>query len=179
MPILATWFTMHPERDDPEAPLWPNTRGGPMRYAAFQALLSRVAARAGIKTRAFAHLFRHSRATFLASYLTEAQLCVRFGWVQGSEQPGTYVHLSGRDADDAILELYGMKRNARKDIGLLRPKPCAACKLVNAFNCEVCIGCGAPIKSIRRPDPTKSKASLPKSKWPSERGSDVEQSLAA
>ena len=145
-----------------------------MRYAAFQALLSRVAARAGIKTRVFAHLFRHSRATFLASNLT-AQLCARFGWVQGSEQSGTYVHLSGRDADDAILELYGIKRNARKDIGLLMPKPCAACKLVNAFNCDICIGCGAPIKSIPQPDPTRSKTALLKSKWPREQGSDAEE----
>jgi hypothetical protein len=29
------------------------------------------------------HHFRHSRATQLANWLTEAQLCAWFGWVQG------------------------------------------------------------------------------------------------
>jgi len=153
VPILATWFNMHPQRDDPEAPLWPNNRTGhPMRYSALQTLMPRIAKRAGIKTRVFPHLFRHSRATFLASYLTEAQLCARFGWIQGSEQPGTYVHLSGRDADDAILELYGMMRESNEDIKLLLPKPCSNCQVMNAFTCSVCVGCGSPLDVAPRPN---------------------------
>ena len=167
VPLLATWFNMHPKRDDPEAPLWPNGRELPMRYAAFQAMIPRIAQRAGIKTRVFPHLFRHSRATFLASYLTEAQLCARFGWIQGSEQPGTYVHLSGRDADEAILELYGIKKNARDDIELLVPKPCENCNAVNAFNCEVCMNCGFPLKRIRKPDRARPRTHVPTTAWPS------------
>jgi len=166
VPLLATWFNMHPRRDDPEAPLWLNSRGLPMRYAAFQALIPRIAKRAGIRTRVYPHLFRHSRATFLASYLTEAQLCVRFGWVQGSEQPGTYVHLSGRDADEAILELYGIKKNAKGDIKVLLPKPCENCDAINAFNCQVCMNCGYPLKQVPKPDPTSPKTYLPMSRWP-------------
>lgn len=148
VPLLAAWFNMHPDREDPEAPLWPTRKGLPMRTVAFQMLVKRVAQRAGIKTRVYPHLFRHSRATFLASYLTEPQLCARFGWVHGSEQPGTYVHLSGRDADDAMLELYGIKKNKAKDILLLMPRRCERCQLVNAFNCDVCIGCGSPIRTV-------------------------------
>lgn len=34
------------------------------------------------------HHFRHSRATYLANYLTEAQMCEWFGWVHGSRVPG-------------------------------------------------------------------------------------------
>jgi hypothetical protein len=27
-----------------------------------------------------------------------------FGWVHGSNMPGVYIHLSGRDIDDAVLK---------------------------------------------------------------------------
>ena len=33
---------------------------------------------------------------------------VYFGWAQGSDMPGVYVHLSGRDVDDAILKANGI-----------------------------------------------------------------------
>lgn len=33
---------------------------------------------------------------------------VYFGWVQGSGMPSIYVHLSGRDIDDAILKANGV-----------------------------------------------------------------------
>ncbi len=51
------------------------------------------------------HLLRHSRATHLAKYLTEAQLKAYFGWTQNSEMTKIYVHLSGRDIDEAILRI--------------------------------------------------------------------------
>jgi len=31
-----------------------------------------------------------------------------FGWVQGSGMPSVYVHLSGRNVDDAILKANGI-----------------------------------------------------------------------
>jgi hypothetical protein len=44
----------------------------------------------------------------MANYLTEAQMNAYFGWVQGSGMPSVYVHLSGRDIDDAILKANGV-----------------------------------------------------------------------
>jgi len=43
-----------------------------------------------------------------------------FGWVQGSDMASVYVHLSGRDVDNALLKLNGLevkeekKRNSLK-----------------------------------------------------------------
>ena len=36
---------------------------------------------------------------------TEAQMKEHFGWVPGSYMPSTYVHLSGKDVDGAILKV--------------------------------------------------------------------------
>lgn len=44
-------------------------------------------------------------ATRVLNYLTEAQMCVWFGWVPGSRVPGRYVHLLGRDIDHAYQSM--------------------------------------------------------------------------
>jgi integrase len=54
----------------------------------------------------YPHLFRHTRATHLVDKLTEAQMKIYFGWSGRSEVPSVYVHLSGRDVEEAILRMY-------------------------------------------------------------------------
>ena len=70
--------------------------------------LKKIAKKAKIKKRIHPHLFRHSRCTYMANYLTEAQMNLYFGWIQGSDMPSVYVHLSGRDVDDAVLKANGI-----------------------------------------------------------------------
>jgi site-specific recombinase XerD len=72
-------------------------------------MLKRLARNAGIDKRIYPHLFRHSRASYYANRLTEQQLKVYFGWTGDSKMAATYVHLSGRDIDNAILQAYGSK----------------------------------------------------------------------
>jgi site-specific recombinase XerD len=62
--------------------------------------------RAGIDKPSNPHHYRHSRASHLATELKEAQLCEWFGWVQGSDVPARYVHLSGRDIDNAYDQMH-------------------------------------------------------------------------
>ncbi len=71
----------------------------------------RIAEKAGIKKRIHPHLFRHSRSTHLAKHLTEAQMKQYLGWVQGSDMAAIYVHLSGRDVDDALLRCTGYSQS--------------------------------------------------------------------
>lgn len=80
-------------------------------HGAARMKIKRIARRAGIQKRVYAHLFRHSRATFLAPYMTEAQLCVYLGWVIGSGMPRVYIHLSCDDLDETLLKLPSL-RNA-------------------------------------------------------------------
>jgi hypothetical protein len=75
--------------------------------------LNKIAKKAGINKRIHPHLFRHSRATYMANFLTEAQMNAYFGWVQGSSMPSIYVHLPGCDIDDAVLKANGI---VQKDV---------------------------------------------------------------
>jgi integrase len=115
---LKDWLQVHPEGYNPDAPLWVTLNSKenllePFLYGAIRMMLQRIAKKAGINKRIHPHLFRHSRATYMANYLTEAQMNVYFGWTQGSDMPGVYVHLSGRDVDDAVLKANGI---VQKDI---------------------------------------------------------------
>jgi len=144
-PYLRAWLNDHPMKNDPEAPLWIKTNNEPITYSTISKLIKKIAKKAGIKKGVHAHLFRHSRATFLAQYLTEAQLSHYLGWVQGSKMASIYVHLSGRDMDKALLGIYGIKFEEKKEEERLKPKICPRCKERNAYNAVFCSRCGLPL----------------------------------
>jgi tryptophan 2,3-dioxygenase len=73
-------------------------------YARVSAILKTVAKLASILKTANPHDFRRIRATHLANHLPEAQMNEYMGWMQVSEMPSTYVHLSGCDVDQALLK---------------------------------------------------------------------------
>lgn len=95
--VLDEWISSRSFR--PDSPIFDNT------YRAYAKKLKTLARRAGIGKRVYPHLFRHSRATFLAGYLTEAQLCAFMGWTISSAMPRIYVHLNGHDLDIALARV--------------------------------------------------------------------------
>ncbi|MBL7100847.1 MAG: tyrosine-type recombinase/integrase [Nanoarchaeota archaeon] len=143
-PYLRMWLNMHPFKDEKDKPLWINlgvrNRYNAMAYDVFRMVLARLFQKAGINKRHNAHLFRHSRATYMANYLTEFQMNQYFGWIQGSDMPATYVHLSGRETDKAILEMNGLK-NKKEEKEEPNVKACPRCEAINDFNDVSCGKC--------------------------------------
>jgi site-specific recombinase XerD len=97
--------------------------------------------RAGVDKPSNPHHYRHSRASFLANEMTEAQLCEWFGWVQGSDVPARYVHLSGRDIDNAYDQMHGLYEpeddEAEPDV-----LECPRCEELNEPKAVYCQRCG-------------------------------------
>lgn len=145
-PHLSTWLNHHPARDDPQAYVWIGTMARitdkPIGYTATCKLLQGLARDARISKRIYPHLFRHSRATHLAKDLTEAQMKIFFGWTTDSSMPATYVHLSGRDVEQAILKIHGLATDhSRDDADNLTPKSCNRCGSINAHDSRHCSNC--------------------------------------
>ena len=146
-PALASWLSVHPFRTDPEASVWIGIgtvgKNKPLSYAGARAVLKRLAKKAGLKKHIYTHLLRHSRATELATILTEAQMKEHFGWVPGSYMPSTYVHLSGRDVDGAILKAHGItvdeESNSKAAITLTK---CPRCAKDITSEDQFCPACG-------------------------------------
>lgn len=146
VPYLSTWLNNHPFRDDPEAPLWINIGNvrhkEAMEYPNIRKLIITIAKEAGIKKRVNPHTFRHSRATFMAKHLTEFQMNQYFGWIQGSDMPSTYVHMSGKAVDEALLRMNGMVMEVNKNETKLMPRICPRCDTINSQDSKHCNKCG-------------------------------------
>jgi integrase/ribosomal protein L40E len=149
-PLLSDWIQVHPRRDDPSGPLWIGIgtlgRGQPIDYEAARMMLIRVAERAGIRKAVNPHTFRHSRASYLASKLTEAQLKEMFGWTQSSEMAAVYVHMSGRDVDKALLKIHGLVgEETIEEEEKLKVVKCPRCGDKNSPIAKFCHKCAAPL----------------------------------
>jgi len=148
-PKLALWIDNHPLRENPDAPLWitqsMNRRNKQLMYSSAKSMLKKVAKRSGIRKRIYPHLFRHSRATHLANHLTESQLKHHLGWVQASKMASIYVHLSGRDVDQAFLNLQGIKSDIAIDKPKITLQVCSRCEYKNSPTSKFCNKCGSPL----------------------------------
>lgn len=148
VPHLATWIENHPSKDKPDSPLWVSIsnhqRSGPVLYPNFILILSKLGKKVNIRKRVNPHSFRHSRASHMANHLTEAQMNNYFGWVQGSKMTATYVHMSGRDMDNAILKMNGLKPKEEKKQEF-SPKICIRCEKTNPPTGKFCLRCGTPL----------------------------------
>ena len=147
IPYLNQYLSFHPSRDNPESYFWLKKSDSvlPKRlmYYGARALIQRLFTRAGIsKKRLYLHLFRHSRATELAKYLTEAQMKTYFGWTQGSNMASVYVHLSGRDIDNSMLGYYGLSSLQRSKERVNKNVNCSRCNTLNPANSKFCSQCG-------------------------------------
>lgn len=146
VPYLLTWLNHHPLAKEPDAPFWIKfSDGKAMTYPALAKVIRSAAERARLKKRVHPHALRHSRATFLASKLTEAQMNAVFGWKQGSEMPSIYVHLSGRDIDNAVLGIYGLRKKKAEKPTDLAPKDCPRCGYHNPATGRFCAQCGTAL----------------------------------
>jgi len=148
VPRLSVWIEHHPRKSDTESPLWINTgtlnHGKAMRYLTAKKILRDLAKKINLQKRVNPHSFRKARATHLASKLTEAQMCEYFGWIQGSDMPFTYVHLSGRDIDEAILKMHG-KIPKDNDAIEFKLKKCPRCFHENPPDSHFCMRCRLPL----------------------------------
>jgi integrase/recombinase XerD len=142
-PSLANWMSIHPFKDNPEAPVWVNLTknhyGEQFTYPAARAMFSRRAKIAHLEKRVNLNMFRHSEATNSAKFMTEAQLRKRHGWSPESKMPARYVHLINADVDDAIFKQLGIKKE--EEIPNI-PKKCHICDMPNAFDAKMCSKCG-------------------------------------
>ncbi len=143
-PYIAEWINKHPDKNNPESFLWlNNNRNEMLEYPAFCKILRVIAKRAEIRKKVNPHNFRHARATYLASRFTEQQLKVFFGWTRGSDMASVYVHLSGKDVDEALLGIYGIQQNNQESkISKLKPSICMMCKTQNEITNKLCKVCG-------------------------------------
>lgn len=143
---LLGWLEIHPYKDNKNAFLWlgenPKLMHQPLHHRGARKLIDRCFLKAGIQKRHNLHWFRHSRASLLAPHLTEALLCKYLGWVPGSKEVKTYVHLCNQQLDHAYLKLNGVMQEEKERHGNL---VCPSCAAVSDRISRYCFKCGRPL----------------------------------
>jgi hypothetical protein len=119
-----------------------NNKGNPLGDSSLDFIVQQIAKKAGISKRVYPHLFRHTRATHLAKHLTEQELKIFFGWTMGSDMPSTYIHLSGKDIEQKILELSGIVPKEKEGAPIIPTVYCLKCHEKNSVGDRFCKKCG-------------------------------------
>ncbi|KYC48202.1 MAG: putative tyrosine recombinase XerC-like protein [Candidatus Methanofastidiosum methylothiophilum] len=165
-PYIKNWVQIHPNPAHNE-PLFVGTGnknfGKPLFYESYQNIIKRAVKKSGIQKKVTPHIIRHTRATHLASKLTESEMCHYLGWQLGSDMPKVYVHLSGRDIDSAIYtKVYGLKIDDGNKEDSIKPIPCPRCKENCGPSSEYCYRCGMPLKEEKIFDMEKKSIGIRK-----------------
>jgi integrase/ribosomal protein L40E len=145
---LLAWLDSHPFKNNPESYVWISLEEpepeNTLRPESVNNLLKSLAKKANISKRVHNHAFRHARATHLAKYLSEAIMKQHFGWTQDSKMASVYYHLSGKDVDEALLKLHGLKPEETKE-ETPKIKICPRCGEANSILSHFCKKCNAPL----------------------------------
>jgi integrase len=123
LPYVITYINEYRRDARPDEPFFVDLfgRDRAMSYEYMARSLKVLAKRAKIHKPVNPHAFRHSSATRWANLLTESQMKAYLGWTQSSKMASVYVHLSGKNLDDAIRKANGqdVKPEQIKAIGEL------------------------------------------------------------
>jgi len=141
---LGQWLEMHPEKNNPEAFLFPSMKhvykGNKLSYAASMRILKTACKEADIRP-LYWHLFRHSEATRAAQSMPESLLKMRHGWSATSKMASRYAHVTNEDANRAYLKTQGIDLEDTKDTAT-QPLFCSQCDTENSYDRSICIECG-------------------------------------
>lgn len=146
---LLHWLDVHSLKNDPESYVWislgVNTKNQLVSYVAIEYVLKRLAKKVGITKKVNPHSFRHARATHLAPHLQPPIMNEFFGWSKDSRMSSVYYHLSGKNVDEALLRMYGLKPQEDEETKTVTIRTCAKCGEVNSILAHFCKKCNAPL----------------------------------
>jgi hypothetical protein len=131
--LLQQWLELHPLKDiQKQFSLWvsdaTNFKNQPLGLRGAQKIIEEAMFKANLVNKhSRLYILRHSRASVLANYFTESQLCTFFGWVQGSQVVKRYIHMSGKDLDNTLISISEGKQAIKQEEYLLKTKTCNRC----------------------------------------------------
>ena len=170
LPELQMWVNCHPCRKqgivDADAPLFVtyNTRGhGNRRLSkeSVEACFRKYKAQAGIpdSVRCYPHAFRHRGASEDARHLTNAELCLKFGWSHYSDMPHRYCHTDLQELRSTLLKSAGV------DVPEIIPDTplivqCPRCHTINRAGALYCDKCSLPLNAEFAADLVKANKAI-------------------
>jgi site-specific recombinase XerD len=150
-PLLQQWLEIHPLKNQKQFPLWistaTNNRNKPLGLKAGEYIIKEALSKALLNDKnSRLYILRHSRASHLCQFLTEAQMCIFFGWQHGTKVVRRYIHLSGKDLDNTLLSIGEGKPVIKEDEYQLKIFKCNRCAETLSPTMQFCGRCGLHTK---------------------------------
>lgn len=145
VPDLRQHLNDHPQKDNPEAPLFLTQYGTRFGYPAIYDMIRKLGYRI-LKKHIHPHQLRHSKATLDSRNFTDREMMELYGW-KTPLMVSTYSHLSMRDIDGKDLALHGLKPREETLRPLVHVQRCPACREENAPYSVYCGKCGSVLGS--------------------------------
>lgn len=157
---LSMWLEYHPYKNNVKtkketpSPLWVSdstcSKGQRLSQSGISGIIQDITNRTNITKKISPHQFRHARLTDLAKKgINEPALKTIAGWVGNSSMPEIYIHLSGRDGVNQLLECEKNGYVKPNDFdNPLKPTQCPRCKFENGSALHYCGQCGMPLNEI-------------------------------
>jgi len=102
------------------------------------------------------HLLRHTGASYDGSYLTEQDLCLKYGWVVGSDMARRYCHTSENRLAERLKKIAGVKDDEETK------RKCPRCGELNSIHSENCSRCNQIMDYKRLMEEVEKKKNLEK-----------------
>ncbi|RLI77317.1 hypothetical protein DRP04_11580 [Archaeoglobales archaeon] len=114
--ILRKWLEEHPARNDPEAFVFYG-RDPYEKMARSNAVyrLKHAATKAGLKTKVYPHLLRHTRATELYGKLNEKEMMIWFGW-RTRKMIDVYSRLKPEQVHEKYKQIVGVLKREEGEL---------------------------------------------------------------
>ena len=155
VPYLRAWLQVHPDRRLDQW-LFAFERYGKvdqMKESSPNNTIRAICRKAGIR-HIYPHMLRHTKLTELAKAgVGDYQMKGFAGWSLNSKMSERYIHLSGRDHINAVLESQGVEVPAQQ-----RPKPmlsgdhCPNCDAIIGSSMLHCPSCGYILDQSLKPE---------------------------
>ncbi len=147
-PLLQQWLNIHPLKDQKQFPLWistaTNSMNQPLGLKGVETIIKEALYTSGLNDKdSRLYILRHSRASHLCQFLTEAQMCVFFGWQHGTKVVRRHIHLTGKDLDNTLLSISEEGKQVTKQHEyLLKTRKCIRCTETLSPTQQFCGRCG-------------------------------------
>jgi len=159
---LNQWLSIHPLKDDPEAPLWVTRDKNmePLSYKSMRKTIADIGVKAGIKKRVNPHSFRHLAIThWILDGYNEQEIKHRAGWSKGSSQMfKIYGNFTDQEINDRIFEKCGLKTEDKRHVTL---KKCPRCSNVLKPQDKFCSQCSLVLDHQALDEIGKYEARIP------------------
>ncbi len=133
-PFLSIWLNQHPSKDNPDAYLFPNPRGGVLGYNAARKVIQVAQRKARVK-HFKVHMSRHTRITELLKEGVPLPLVSKYVGATEKVILDSYSHLCYTDIDKHLLSAEESKT-----------QNCLKCGFPNSLEASYCVKCGAILK---------------------------------